>query len=245
MNLVERLNTLHRMFRYRVRSERLELQYLLSRRFERGSLFDVGAYRGVYSYWMHRRFRDMPVVAFEPQPELVEFLTDLKATFRLDRLVIAPVGLSSRCGTLPLHRARTHWGGGTIDSTCYEAYKQEHREVFNIPVTTIDEFVAEHPTLRPVRFIKCDVECHEDEVIAGAEQTLHEDRPELLVEWLNWEQHRRERFVSLTRGLDYSIYAFGKGGLTHVTNPKADYENAPTTRFNYLLLPREKALAAA
>ena len=145
MNLVERIHMVHRFWRYRLRSERAELRYLLGRNFQGGSVFDVGAHRGVYSYWMHRRFRDMPVVAFEPQPELVEFLSDFKQTFRLGRLEIAPLGVSSRSGTLRLHRPPSHWGGASVDPY----HNGDHDDVFDVPVTTIDEFVASHPRCDP------------------------------------------------------------------------------------------------
>src|SRR5438128_1860142 len=104
MTLLERLDMMHRLLRYRWRAERAELRYLLGREFHGGSLLDVGAHRGVYSYWMHRRFRDVRIVAFEPQPELARWLADFKRTYRLDRMHIAPVGLSSRGGMMRMHR---------------------------------------------------------------------------------------------------------------------------------------------
>jgi len=243
MYLVERIHMMHRVLRYRLRSERAELRYLLGRQFCGGSLLDVGAHRGVYSYWMHRRFRDLPVVAFEPQPELVEFLSDLKKTFHLERLVIAPVGLSSHSGTLQLHRASCHWGGATFDRSSYQLKGDEH-DIFDVPVTTIDDFVCKHPELGPVRFIKCDVEYHEDDVIAGAERTLLEDRPELLVEWTIRESGRRQRLFSRMQKLGYSIFQFEYGRLTPCNSAERDAPHSRKLGGNYLLLPRERATSA-
>src|SRR5262245_50731556 len=116
MTLYQRLGTMHRLLRYRFRVEPAELRFLLGRQFRGGSLLDIGAHRGVYSYWMHRRFRDgTRVVAFEPQAELAESLTDLKQAFHLDRLSVVPVALSSRGGALPLHRHRDHWSRASVD----------------------------------------------------------------------------------------------------------------------------------
>ncbi|MEX2307580.1 MAG: FkbM family methyltransferase [Pirellulales bacterium] len=242
MNLLERLHMVHRLLRYRLRAERAELRYLLGRDFHGGSVFDVGAHRGVYSYWMHRRFRDASVVAFEPQPELVQFLADFKQAFRLERMLIAPLGLSSRSGTLRMRRPRCHWGAATFDEFCYG---DDQTEVFDVSVTTIDEFLAEHPELRPVRFIKCDVEYHEAEVLAGAERTLLEDRPELLVEWSTPRRSYRERLFRLTQRLGYAIYQFEYGRLMPCTSSERHSPPSWELGGNYLLLPRENATSAA
>jgi FkbM family methyltransferase len=147
MKLVERIHMVHRLLRYRWIAERAEMNFVLGRRYNGGTLLDIGAHRGVYSYWMHRRFRDTKVVAFEPQPELVEHLARLKQAFGLERMLIAPVGLSSHGGTLRMHRPRAHWGAATFDEFSFD---EEQSEVFDVRVTSIDDYLAEHPELRPV-----------------------------------------------------------------------------------------------
>ncbi len=90
MNLFKRARMLHRLLRYRWSAEKAELRFMLNRTYRGGSVLDIGAHRGVYSYWMHRQFTDgTRIVAFEPQRELVEHLLDFKQTFHLDRLDIA------------------------------------------------------------------------------------------------------------------------------------------------------------
>ena len=70
------------------------------------------------SYWLHRQVGPTgTVLAFEPQPELGDYLRDVKRTFGLDRLEIVNCGLSSTSGTLPLVRPRHHWGGGSFEGT--------------------------------------------------------------------------------------------------------------------------------
>src|SRR4051812_14553681 len=97
MNLYERIQSYHRLLRYRFDTERAELRFVRARQYRGGSVLDIGAHRGEFSYWMHRRFYDgTRVVAFEPQSELVKFLRDFKQTFRLDRMTIVPFALSSR-----------------------------------------------------------------------------------------------------------------------------------------------------
>ncbi len=243
MNLMQRIRMYHRLARYRWRTERAELRYVLGRKLQGGSVLDIGAHRGIYCYWMHRHFSDgTRIVAFEPQPELVEFLEDFKQTFRLDRMHIVPVGLSSHSGSLRMHRPRNHWAAASLDEFCYD---DDQTEVFEVPVTTIDEYLADHPELRPVRFIKCDVEYHEAHVLAGAERTLREDRPELLVEWSTPRRSYRERLYRLTQRLNYAIYQFEYGRLAPCTT--AERHSPPSWELgaNYLLLPCEIAAFAA
>lgn len=243
MTILERLHMMHRLLRYRWVAERVELQFMFGRSLACGSVFDIGAHRGVYSYWMHRHFHQATrVVAFEPQPELVEHLKRFKQAFRLDRLHIEPVGLSAHRGTLTMHRPRAHWGAATVDEF---ACDNASMDVFDVPVTTIDEYLTAHPELRPVRFIKCDVEYHEAAVLAGAERTLREDRPELLVEWSTPRRAYRERLYQQMQRLGYAMFHFSYGRLTPCTT--AERHCAPSWELgaNYVFLPGETAAAAA
>jgi FkbM family methyltransferase len=243
MNIYERLRMFHRLLRYRWSAERTELRFMFGRRASGGAVLDIGAHRGVYSYWMHRHFKDgTRVIAFEPQPELVEHLTRVKQAFHLERMIIAPVGLSSRGGRLKMHRPRNHWGAATVDEyTCDD----DGTEVFDVPVTTIDEYLAERPELRPVRFIKCDVEYHEADVLAGAERTLREDRPEMLVEWSTPRQAYRDRLFKLMQRLGYAIFQFEYGRLVACTSPQRHSPPCWELGANYVFLPQEAATSAA
>jgi len=242
MNPYQRLRTWSDMLQYRWYTERAELNYVLRRPLDEGSLFDVGAYRGVYSYWLHRRFPSAQIVAFEPQPELVEFLRKFQTAFRLERLHIEPVGLSSRAGRLRMHRPRKQWTSATVDEFCLD---DDEMESFEVAVTTLDEYIAGHPELRPVRFIKCDVEYHESHVLAGAERTLLADRPELLVEWSTPRRSYREPLFRLMQRLDYTIYQFEYGRLVPCTS--AERHNPPSWELgaHYVFLPRERAVSVA
>ncbi len=239
MNAWERIQTYHRLLRYRYHDERAELRFLLRRQYEGGSVLDVGAHRGEYSYWLHRQFgTGTRVVAFEPQPELAKYLADFKNAFRLDRLSVAPVGLSSRSGTMRMHRPRSRWAAASVDQYCND---DAETEVFDVSVTTIDEYLEAHPELRPVRFIKCDVEFHEAEVLAGAARILKEDRPELLVEWSTPRRSYRERLYRLMQDAGYSVFQFESGRLAPCVS--AERHSPPSWELgpNYVLMPREAA----
>jgi FkbM family methyltransferase len=243
MKIYERIQTYHRLLRYRYHDEPAEFRFLRSRNYQGGSVLDIGAHRGEHSYWMHRKFGDdSRIVTFEPQPELAVYLSEFKRAFRLDRMTIVPFGLSSRGGKLRMHRPRSKWAAATVDEFWND---DAETDVFEVPVTTIDEYMAEHPKLRPVRFIKCDVESHETEVLTGAERILREDRPELLVDWSTPRRASRERLFGFVQQLGYSIYQFESGRLKPCTS--AERHSPPSWELgpNYVLLPRESARALA
>lgn len=177
MNWFDRMHMIHRFWRYRLRSERQELAFLMRCPLTAETVVDIGANLGIYSYWMHRAVGPRGrVIAFEPQPELQVHLDDLKQAFQLDRLTVVASGLSSAAGVAQLIRPRTHWGGASLEAV----NTTEETERFDVLLTTLDEHFADRS--ERIRFIKCDVEGHEEKVFAGGRQLLAEDRPILLFE---------------------------------------------------------------
>ena len=235
MTVFDRLHFLHRAWRYRCHSEKFGVRFLLSRPLEGATAVDIGANRGVFSYWMHKRVgAHGRVIAFEPQPELVQELMDLKGAFGLRRLTVVPLALSSESGRRVLTRPRNHWGGGGFDIRA-----AGECERFEVDVTTLDEYFAAQPG-RPVRFIKCDVEGHEHAVFQGARRVLSEDRPDLLFECFT-ESHSCPTF-RLLHSLGYRGFCFfGRGfapverygALRHRLHRKAVR--------NFVFVPEERA----
>lgn len=211
MRLFERLHFLHRAWRYRLRAERDELAFVLSRDLRGATVLDIGANRGIYSYWMHRVVGATgQVIAFEPQPELVQALRDLKTAFALHRLTIVDAGLSSHAGAVTLVRPRHHWGGASLhlgpdypDSDCLP-----------IRVMTLDEYFAGRD-VPPVRLIKCDVQDHEEQVFRGGERLLREQQPDLLFEQHDSQWHSGP-FAGFLADLGYAGHFFFRGQLTPI-----------------------------
>jgi FkbM family methyltransferase len=240
MNRLERLHFLHRAWRYRLRAEKFGVAFLLSRDLAGKTAVDIGAHWGVYSYWMHRLVGAQGhVIAFEPQPELAAHLRDLRDCFRLRRLEIAEMGVSSEIGERTLRRPKTHWGGAG-----FEGKGEDGRDLdlIRTRVTTLDDYFENHPAC-PIRFIKCDVEGHEHPVFRGSRRVLTEDRPDLLFECLDGGNPRCEVFSYLT-SLEYAGYCFFDGGLA----PVADYASLlpgmhRRARVDFVFLPRERTSA--
>lgn len=207
LGFVEYWHMLHRAWRYRLRTERDEIGFLLEQDLDGKLAVDIGANRGIYSYWMHKKVGpNGKVVGFEPQPEMIKALEQLKNSFKLSNFTIVHSGLSTEPGELQLVRRPDHWGGAS-----FEREPTGDEESMIVPVTTLDQHAQEHFD-RPVSFIKCDVEGHEPMVFQGAERVLREDRPTLL-----FECHERQladgSFFAYLEGLGYSGSFFFDGGL--------------------------------
>lgn len=176
-----------RAWRYRCKLEPAEVA-LVREYIQPGDIvLDVGAHKGAYTWWMRQGVGAKgQVYAFEPQAILAEALRSLVAQRNWTNVRVESLGLSSRPSNLPLLVPR----GGTSPGASFErpAGKDLDGEIFNVPVTTVDDWLEEHDH-RQVRLIKVDVEGHELEVFRGATRTLSRHRPALLFEC---EQRHRE-----------------------------------------------------
>ncbi|MGB3418335.1 MAG: FkbM family methyltransferase [Mesorhizobium sp.] len=162
----------------------------------RGELaIDVGANRGVYAWHLSRWAG--AVVAFEPVPEMVDFLRRAFGT----RIQIEGVALSDSNGIailrIPIDRMRQ--GCATIEET--NELGCDVAEV-RVPCRRLDDY-----DLDRVAVIKVDVEGHELAVLKGAEALLARDRPTIIVE--AEERHREGALDSIS---DY-LSALGYRGF--------------------------------
>jgi FkbM family methyltransferase len=234
MLLIDRIAAVHRAWRYRLFAERDELRFLLQRDLEGQTAVDIGANRGVYSYWMHKKVGPRGhVVAFEPQSELVAYLHDYKRTFELDRLTIVGSALSCSSGEGQLVRPRDHWGRASL-----EMEPDANTDVLRVALMTLDEFFV-HSPLRPLRFVKCDVEGHEFDVFRGGELVLREDQPDLLFEGEDLYVRDGNLFQYLEK-LGYRGFFFRGGEMTPVSRYAELRARIPRSYLNYVFVSTER-----
>jgi FkbM family methyltransferase len=180
MRLIERLFAMHRIWRYRLMQDRHELALVRKQVSPGQSVLDVGANYGAYTYWLAKAVGPSgSVYAFEPQPELAQYIEDSAEDFRLSNVRVINKALSFETGEAELFRPDRHpLGGATLEEL--PGYSGTYMTVLR---QRLDDFVAQAPELRrPIRFIKCDVQDHELRVLQGGERVVQEDRPTLLLE---------------------------------------------------------------
>ena len=179
---------------------------------------DIGCHLGIYSY--HLLALSAPggtVTAFEPQPELADYLSRAFAR-ETDRFILKREALGSTPGraqlTLPREGTRLNRGRASLR----DDLAGEH---LSVEVAVLD--ALDLP--RPQAFIKCDVEGFELEVLTGAQTLLRQDHPTLLVEIER--QHVGagvRRTFDFLRDLGYDAFAFratdGAFGRIAATDPE-------------------------
>jgi FkbM family methyltransferase len=233
LGIYEYGHMIHRAWRYRLNTERDEIRFMRSQDLRGKTVLDIGANTGIYSYWMCKQVgKTGRVIGFEPQPEMIEHLGLIKDAFKFKNLTIAETGLSSQIGSATLNRNLNHLGGaslcqnipGEIDSLL-------------IPLTTLDAYLEENPC-GPIAFLKCDVEGHEHEAIAGGMKTLERDRPALLIECHDSQVHTTPLFENLDT-LGYDAHFFYKRSLTPISRLDQLRPSIDAPFLNYVFTPKK------
>jgi FkbM family methyltransferase len=133
---------------------------------------DIGANRGVYTYFLSRLCAH--VFAYEPNPMCVGLLV---RTFG-PNVTVRQTALSDEHGTavlhIPLFQGNSWDGWGSLAKNFPGA--DSVREV------VVDTRCLDEEGITNVGFIKIDVEGHERAVLAGAREVIRQNRPNLLIE---------------------------------------------------------------
>ena len=135
-----------------------------------GTVVDVGAWWGPWTYWLSRKAEH--VVTIEPVPHLAAFLRRVTA----DNVDLIETALSDRPGVTELF-VPTGGSGSEGRSTVEPRVASGERSKVEVKLTPLDDL-----DLKDVAFIKIDVEGHELPVLRGAKRTLTEYRPVVLIE---------------------------------------------------------------
>ncbi|MEQ1839655.1 MAG: FkbM family methyltransferase [Verrucomicrobiales bacterium] len=236
MNLFEKFHSLHRVWRYRLRSERVEIRHLLSLDLAGTTIIDVGAHRGAYTYWMIRKAgMQGKVIAFEPQTELFAYLEEMADAFHWNNVDLEPLALSSREGTALLTRSR-HWGGASLEAVADEGLLEQ----FEVPLATLDGYLSGRPNLPPVGFIKIDVQDHELSVLQGAVRTLGINHPVVLFECVD-HLFREGKIHALLDSLGYSGFFFYRRKLITIDRLAELRKEISAPYLNYVYHKRTSA----
>ena len=148
---------------------------------------DVGANRGLFTYWLLRN--GVTVTAFEPNPHMVEVLRRrFSGSLARGALRIVESAASNAPGTATLHIPEGFSPLATLEHDLAAAGAP--LEDVEVKLTRLDDTVS-----GDVAFIKVDVEGHEMKVLGGATRILAASRPTILVE--AEERHRAGAVASL------------------------------------------------
>jgi FkbM family methyltransferase len=217
MRALTRFALRHRALRYRRRVDPAGIRWMTTVLGGGDTAVDVGAYKGGYTYWMRRTVGEPGrVLAIEPQAEAASLLRSYVSVFGWSNVEVVEAALSSAPGTRALMRPAVP--GPTPAASLVGASLPPSRRRIDVPVDTLDRILASRSDARRVAFIKCDVEGHELDVFRGAEATLREHRPAILVECeaRHLEGHSMTDVFGYLSGMGYRGSFFWKGGQVDV-----------------------------
>jgi FkbM family methyltransferase len=172
-----------------------ELQLVVERLRKGGDFVDVGAHIGLYAVRAARELGDRGrVLAFEPNPSARAQLEENVALNGRSNVIVVAAAAAAASGRATLHVPAT----ADPSFSSLEGGRFAEGAPVEIETETIDTAVAAR-TLRP-SVIKIDVEGGELDVLRGAERTIDEFRPAVLVEVSERTAPEVERMLAKHRG---------------------------------------------
>jgi FkbM family methyltransferase len=172
LNILERIRWVLRAWRYRLKVEKNEIQFLIENLKEGQVAVDIGAHKGAYSYWMSKCVgKEGKVFSFEPQPILYKKLKDLIQNSKKENINLQPLAFSSFVGKRNLILPN----GKTSPSASIEKKVELNDSKIEIKTTTLDDFFYIDNNIK-VDYLKCDVEGHELNVLKGIQNLLKSNK---------------------------------------------------------------------
>ncbi len=179
-------------------------------------VIDIGANIGEITLCAAKRVGiDGRVYSFEPMPKLYESLRKNITSNRFFQVNPIRMGVADKDGVMSIYCADSNFSDGTIHEGLGTLYPMNNRNTpaGKIQVITLDKFFEEAPVDR-LDFIKIDVEGAEFDVLKGAEKTITQYKPRLIIEiqqeTAGASGSRPEEMLDYLKQLGYEPYTIGR-----------------------------------
>jgi len=146
-------------------------------------VLDIGAYAGWYTHVLSKAVGPGgQVYSFEPIPHTFALLSSCVRRLRMQNVTLFNYAASRETGRAVMTVPRYPTGGENFHQASLVAEAGEATDLRRIAVElrAVDSVLP--ASTHPITFIKCDVEGHEADALAGAARTIERDRPALCVE---------------------------------------------------------------
>jgi len=183
MKLFESIQLRYRATKYKNKTDRGGIAFILSSVKEGQTVLDIGAHKAGYLYFLLKQVgKSGKVFAFEPQSNLYQYIKKTKALFHWDNVSIEHLALSDNAGKVTLYIPTNKVRKGSSPGATIVEHKE--RSDFGMTETvnteTLDSYCNRHG-IEP-SFLKIDVEGNELRIFKGGLETLKKFKPKVLVE---------------------------------------------------------------
>jgi FkbM family methyltransferase len=238
-------------YRWRLRTEFKIIAGLVE---PASTVFDIGAYKGAYTFWFQRWVgRNGIVLAFEPQPAAAQLLQTLANRQKWKHVTVINAAASARsgCGSLliPNSDRQPSQAARLLPAHAPPQLIPRYHHVCQVKTICLDDLLQNG--VAP-GFIKCDCEGHELSVLEGASRILEVVQPVILLECE--QRHRPDRNVQpvfdYLRGAKYNGWFFSQHGLVplaqfnpelHQAENRSLFWKAKTYCNNFLFRPTDRS----
>lgn len=167
--------------KYRDDYDKQELDFVLDFLKSGDTVLDIGAHRGVYSYWMSRIVGDQgKIICIEPQSSLVKYMKHIFLKLGLGNIEVLNYAVSNRTGAGHITIPRVYGKTSQLTKIDYDDGVKGVSHKRKVEFITLDNLVKKLE-IQP-KLIKIDVEGGELKLFEGAGNTLSQMRPLLIFE---------------------------------------------------------------
>jgi FkbM family methyltransferase len=180
--LIQFIKLFHRAYKYQ-KSDVGEIAYVKASIKKGDTVFDIGAHKAGYLYFIKKQAGPSgKVYAFEPQSNLFNYITKLKALFNWDNVTLEHLALSNTAGEAQLYLPTEEAGKTSSPGATIAATKDDTNftSLEKVTTSTLDTYCGVH-NCKP-NFLKIDVEGNELNIFKGGIETLSKYKPKIIVE---------------------------------------------------------------
>lgn len=182
IRFIERFKLKYRAAKYKTKNDRGGIVYILDSIKNGQTVFDIGAHKAGYLYYMLAQVgKQGQVVAFEPQSNLYKYISKLKTSFKWDNVSVEHLALSDKNGETTLYIPANKVKKGSSPGASVLADKNSNNCITElVKIETLDSYCLRQNIIPD--FLKIDIEGNELNFFRGAVTILQKYKPKIIVE---------------------------------------------------------------